>query len=181
VASSWLTVSEILFEEMHGDWSTVSLAQEFDPLDDFTVHLDLAWDSGESNRAMQNLTLVLYDLKDEYVIFASYHDAWDANVGRVTTIIGESVYNGPNNLPHSGTGSFEIVRAKGLVSIFWDDVEVQTGTMESPIKRLEIRFQVGAWPTATFGELSVDLVSCEGKEATPTQNSAWGRVKTLYR
>jgi len=181
VASSWLTVSQILFDQMHGDWSTVALTQEFAPLGDLTVNLDLAWDSAGSNTAMQNISLGLYDTNDDNVIWAIYHDAWSANRGRVTAIIDESIYDGPNNLPHSGTGSFVIARTDGFVSISWEGDEVLTGTTEAPIDRLELRFQAGAWPTATFGELAVDLISCEGEETTPVAGSTWGNIKALFR
>lgn len=179
IALSNLTVTEIEYDSLHGEWSSVYLSQEFEALDDLNVDFSVGWDSEGVRSAMQNVMVVLVDTTGNNIILASYHDAWDQNVGRVTAIIDGSVYDGPNNLPHNGQGTFAIQRTDSAVTIDWNGSEILTGTVTTPIDRLEVRFMVGAWPTATFGELSVDLISCEGTIHVPVRNTTWGRIKTI--
>jgi hypothetical protein len=156
-----------------------TLSQDFEGLDDFNALFTVGWDSDDKNSAMQNVSLALRDTTGETVIWASYHDAWLANRGRVTVIVDGTVYDGPNNLAHSGTGTFEIQRNAGMVTVLWNGGEVLTGFFDNPVASLDLRFQVGAWPAATFGELSVDLISCEGTIHVPVKTTTWGRIKAM--
>ena len=176
---SSLFVSDIEYDSLHGGWSSVILSQDFDSLADLSVLLTLGWESNGVNSAMQNVMMTLRDTTGDDIIWALYHDAWDQNRGRISAGIGETMYSGPNNLPHAGQGTIEIERNAGTVTIYWEGVEIFAGTVNTPIDRLELWFMVGAWPTATFGELSVDLISCEGTVHTPVRKTTWGSIRAM--
>jgi hypothetical protein len=180
ISLSNIFVSDIQYDSLHGDWSRVILSQDFDELGDLTVTFSLGWDNEDQGGAMQNIYVMLYDSTGSYVLWASYHDAWLHNAGRISAGIGESIYSGPNNLPSAGQGTFEIQRVDSTATIYWESGQIITGKIKTPVVRLELRFDVGAWPGATFGVLSVDLISCEGTEYTPAENSTWGRIKAIY-
>ncbi len=180
LASSNLNVTDIA-EEVTDTWSHVYLTQDFERLGDFDVLCNFGWDSEGSNAAMQTFMVALRDTNDVYVAWASYHDAWAQSRGEIMAKAGVETWNqGPNSLPHSGQGNLGIQRLGNVVTVSWKGSPVLTGSADTPVNMLELRFSSGEWPSAFFGSFSVDLVSCEGEAWTPAGRSSWSHVKALY-
>ena len=180
VALSKLMVRDIQYNPGYTGWASVILSQEFDAVGDLGFTAQIGWDTGTTLTAMQGLLVALIDTTGQHVIWASYYDASTSEAGGIGVGIGSSQYTGPRNLPDQGEAAIGIQRAGGAVTIYWDGGEVLTGAADAPIVALEIWLVAGSWVAATFGDLSLDMISLEGTAQTPVENTTWGRVKNLY-
>jgi hypothetical protein len=183
VAGGLLTVTDVAITYLHGGWSYVTMGQEFEWTGDFEVSCAFGWDSGSLASAMQNFVVALKDTSETDVARAMYHDPWDQSRAHITAVAGEEqYYPDPNMLAHSGQGTFTLRRSDSSVTVLWNDQEVVSGTVTTPVYRIELSFHAGAWPTATFGSFTVDQVICSGDAwSTAAEDQTWGNVKALYR
>jgi hypothetical protein len=183
VTGGLLTVTDVAITYLHGGWSYVTMGREFEWTEDFEVSCTFGWDSESLNSAMQTFIVALTDTSETEVANALYHDPWDQSRAHITAIAGdEQYYPEPNMLEHSGQGTFTLRRTDGVVSILWNDQEVVSGAVSTPVYRLELSFLTGAWHTATFGSFTVDQIICSGDAwSTAGAKHTWGNVKALYR
>jgi len=152
--------------ELDAAWSIVSLSRSFEPIVDFEIDWDFAWDSEGDNRAMQKVRLRLYSGND-LVANCSYNDPWIAHSGQKDVRIGplEDVFykSGPGSMPHFGIASLDIVRLDDVMTISWDGEEILTGASTAPVDRVELSFWYWSETTAKgissfFGTEYVDLI-----------------------
>lgn len=153
-----LNVSDIEIESSGSNWSRVYLNQDVYLEGDFSFEISLGWDSQGSNSAMQNVYLYLLN-NDEVVSGGGYHDSWVQNTGEIFGNVGQDSYHsGQGSMPYSGSGVVRIERTDGIITVYWNDSELYSAANSTLIDKVRIAFVKYTWPTATFGDISVDYI-----------------------
>jgi len=147
-------------------WSTVTLSQTIQPLNDFNLLFNFSWDSENSKKAMQNLKIALFDNNNNLIAKVGYYDAWVGDTGEKYAMIGTS-YKRFRGLPHKGSARVCVVRNDETVNISWDDVTLFENTNSDSFCKVVLFYQFYSYRGVSFiGTLSVDLVRIENNEVS---------------
>lgn len=167
-SGSELVVTNIIPTE-YNKWSTVTLTQSCDSLADFQIDFDFSWDSDGSYRAMQKITLSLFDINDEMIATVGYVDAWVASRGmQYAAIENDTFSSGNNTLPLAGFTAVDITRYDGNINILWNNSSLIYGTSSAPLSSVSLAFSYYPYSSySIFGTESVDLIADPPPIPTP--------------
>ncbi|MHC4739426.1 MAG: LamG domain-containing protein [Planctomycetota bacterium] len=137
----------------------VYISQDFYASGNFDAECSFSWDSAGTNRAMQAFGFELLS-GETRVALAHYHDPWLYHRGEKQAYIGANLYSsGLNTLPLSGSATVKIQRIAGMVTVYWNDSILLTGSNIDIVDKLRIMFVRSTYHSGVFGSFSIDYVS----------------------
>lgn len=165
-AEGRLLVSDIT-DTIRGEWASVVLSRQFEPITDFNLSFDFGWDSEKNYAPVQKVGVQL-NSKSGKVISVAYLDEWysSAGTGSRYAVIGADYYQSDSNsLPVSGEAQVQVIRKTDSIDILWDGVSIFTGSNGDDITSLSLVFAY-SWKTSAsfFGSEHIDKVILEGTE-----------------
>jgi hypothetical protein len=163
---------EIVNPNSGGTWASIYLRQETEPLGDFALTFRLAWDSQDSQQAMQMCQVLLLDDCGNLIVVAGYSDTWVGHRGQIVGHIeGDYASTGADTTPYAGDTELIVTRTGGDVAITMDGTPLNSGTCHRDVVAIQLRFAFygysGGGGPSFFGTEWVDLVSLDGDPADP--------------
>ena len=156
------------------EWARHELSRSFHALADFSIMVNLAWDSSANGVSdMIKVGFALLDGGGDTVARMYFNDAWVQQTGGHVATGGRPVETyspGFGTAALAGSPALAVVRTDGLMDFLWDGIPVleavaDTRMVESLVLFVEANSYDGFAGTATFSPVSFDSVTLEGSAA----------------
>jgi hypothetical protein len=160
-----LVVTEIKDRSADIQWSAVTLSQTFNPLTDFNVDIDFSWDLMQGKRkkrnAVQRFYVNLYDTGNKRIASVGYKDTSLNKTGNKVVLLSDGSFTAKAH-GSNGKESVNLQRNGDTLDVYWNDVNVLSGTSSGDLGRIDVLFTYSKkrnqGVSSYFGTESVDSI-----------------------
>jgi len=146
-------------------WSAVILSQTFNPLTDFNVDIDFSWDIMQGKRkkrnAVQRFYVNLYDTGNSLISSVGYKDTSINRTGDKVVLLKDGSFTAKAH-GSNGKESINLQRNGDALDVYWNDVNVLSGTSSGDLGRIDVLFTYSKkrrqGVSSYFGTESIDSI-----------------------